>query len=392
MPSRPSPRDEARSGDQPEAGIGSADQDPAVAHSTSLPEALQGMAPQPPRDPLSPPLSSPATLPLPQPELALDPDRDLAYVAVGASNLLLLGSLVTLILGLFPLRLADSQWQLNLMASLAANGTWMLVGLVLLHLAVRHQPSKGRWLLRLAFLRRLMPAITLIYLLLVPLQLAVTWQALETSRSNSDQTLRGTIARVQVLKRVIGTARNLEDLKIRVKAIPGAPPIPQEAATLPFETLRRTLLGQLDAVSSSVREQIAARDRSGIAGSLWRQSARNAFTNLLLAFAFASVNRGSKNSASLISVLLSLPRRVRRLPRQIRRLPKLLAPKTTESDESLARGGVPRRRRRRSASGRPSRSGSDAATPTSAAPPAPEPPGRFAQRWQRWKRRLMEDP
>jgi len=105
-------------------------------------------------------------------ELGLELDRDLAAIAAGASNVLLLASLFNLLFGLFPLRLANSQWQLNQMANLAANGTWILLGIVLLHLAVRHQPSKASWLNRLIALRRLMAPLAMLFLLVVPLQLA----------------------------------------------------------------------------------------------------------------------------------------------------------------------------------------------------------------------------
>lgn len=316
--------------------------------------------------------------------LALDPDRDLATVAVGASNVVLLGSLLNLGFGLFPLRLADTQWQLNQMSNLAANGTWILLALVLLHLGVRHQPSKGRWVLRLSFLRRLSVPLTLVFLLLVPLQLAITWQGLETARSGSDLALRRSLGNAAVMKRVIAEARDLKDLTRRVRAIPGAPPIPPEAASLPFETLRRSLLGQLDALMGSLRDRLAPSERIATEQTLWRQSVRTALTNLLLAFGFASVSRGEKNRSQLISLLLGLPRRLRRLSR---RFGSTLAGARSPEEGSQQASNHGLRGGHRSASRRRRRRHGQQDTPTSA---ATQPSGGFGERWQRWKRRLRD--
>lgn len=247
----------------------------------------------------------------------------LGSVAAGASTVFLLGTLATLLFNLFPLRLANSQWQLTQMGNLVANGSWLLLGLVLLHLAALLQPNQARLTRRLATLRRLAAGAAVLYLLLAPLQLAATWNGIDTVENTRSRVVGGTMARVKVLREAIQKARDLPDLRRRAAAIPGAPPIPEEAATLPFETLRRTLLGQLDTLETNVKRQLGQARPRNAQQEIWRQTLRGAFTSLLLAIGFASGAEGRAGKPSLLASLLALRRPS--LPRRIQ-MPKPTAP------------------------------------------------------------------
>ncbi len=65
----------------------------------------------------------------------------LANLASGGATTFLIGGVAAVVLALFPLRLADRQWQLGVLANLVANGSWILIGLVLLHLASMLEPA-----------------------------------------------------------------------------------------------------------------------------------------------------------------------------------------------------------------------------------------------------------
>lgn len=362
-----------------------------------------------------------ARTPAPDPGQQLDPARELATIAAGASSVLLLASLGNLLIGLFPLRLAEGQWQLNQMANLAANGFWILLGVVLLHLAVQQQPARARWLKRLLALRRLMAPLALLYLLVAPLQLGIIGWGISVARSDATVALKSTLARTGLIRAAIEKATDLSDLKRRVKAISGAPPIPPEAAGLPFPALRSTLLGQIDSLASRARDQLygGARQREQIERELWLGGLRSSLTNLLLAFAFASASGDTAETAPLIQLMRGLPRHLRRLAGSLRRGPLRerrqtmgrvggtgtspggLDPSLDPSvDPGMAGSSAGKQRRRRRSKAARGAAASQEQPPAGVLPPDPgdEPAaGRsrrqrepFGERWQRWKRRLRE--
>lgn len=417
----------------------SGSEDSAAAASASSPPGLASN----PEERVAGASHRPDEAPTPPPEqgLRLDPVRDLAIIAARASSVLLLASLCNLLIGLFPLRLADGQWQLNQMANLAANGFWILLGVVLLHLAVQQQPSRARWLKRLIALRRLMAPLALLYLLVVPLQLGIIGWGISVARSDTTITLKSTLTRTGLIRAAIVQATDLSDLERRVKAIPGSPPIPREAAGLPFPVLKSTLVGQIDSLASRVRDQLYGgnRKREQIERDLWLGGLRSALTNLFLAFAFASASGDSAETAPLIQLMRGLPRGLRRLAGSLRRGPsrKRRQDKGSVGGTSASLGGIAhgmahgsddgidrgvddgvdaavgaavdqgnasgshgrRGRRRRSRAGGVA-GASQAQAPAGALPTEPrEQPTTdrrrrqrepFGERWQRWKRRLRE--
>lgn len=262
--------------------------------------------------PTSPPPGKGSPLPSP---FGTSQSQALGSIAAGASTVFLLGTLATLLLNLFPLQLGNNQWQLSQMGNLVANGSWLLLGLVLLHLAAVLQPSNVRLGRRLATARRLAGFGAVLFLALTPLQLFATWNGIDIADTTRNRVVSTTVERVQLLREAIVKARNLADLKQRAASIPNAPPIPPEAATLPFETLRSTLLGQLNAVESNVRGQREQGNPRAGQQAIWRQAIRGAITSLLLALGFASGAEGRDDKPSLLATLLSLFRSY--LPRTI---------------------------------------------------------------------------
>ena len=99
----------------------------------------------------------------------------LGSIAAGASTVFLLGTLATVLFNLFPLQFGNFQWVLGQMANLVANGSWLLLGLVLLHLAALLQPNNARLGRRLVTARRLAGLATVIFLALTPLQLCLLY-------------------------------------------------------------------------------------------------------------------------------------------------------------------------------------------------------------------------
>jgi hypothetical protein len=209
-----------------------------------------------------------------------------------------------------------------------------------------------------------------LYLLLAPLQLVATWNGIDAVENTRGRVMGGTMARVKALRVAIQKASDLPDLRRRAAAIPGAPPIPAEAANLPFETLRRTLLGQLDTVETNVTRRLGQATTPTARQQIWGQTLRNIFTSLLLAIGFASGAQGWPGKPSLLASLLAL--RLPSLSRKIR-LPKLTRLRAWQRGwrQAIRRRFGSSGRKRRASKAKPKASSSP--SPISTTSPSPSP-------------------
>jgi len=196
------------------------------------------------------------------------------------------------VLALFPLRLADRQWQLGVLANLVSNGSWILIGLVLLHLASVLEPRNRALSQRLMLWRRLAALAAVGYLLIAPLQVAITWIGVDASRNTRERLISNSETQLQAYRDALMGSTNLTDLKERLGAIPGAPPLPEQASQLPYAEVRERLLLQLNQVESRFRQRVEALPPAPNVLELARQTARGAIASLMLALGFASGSEG----------------------------------------------------------------------------------------------------
>jgi hypothetical protein len=222
----------------------------------------------------------------------------LAHLASGAATTFLIGGVAAVVLALFPLRLADRQWQLGVLANLVANGSWILIGLVLLHLASMLEPRNQALSQRLMLWRRLAALAAVGYLLIAPLQVAMTWIGVDASRNTRERVISNSETQLQSYRDALMGSTNLTDLKERLGAIPGAPPLPKRASQLPYEEVRERLLLQLEQTESRFRQRLETLPPGPNALELGRQTARTAIASLMLALGFASGAEGLFGQAS----------------------------------------------------------------------------------------------
>jgi len=236
----------------------------------------------------------------------------LALLASGAATTFLLGGVAAVVLALFPLRLADSEWQLGVLANLVANGRWILIGLVLLHLASMLQPRNGALSQRLMLWRRLAALAAVGYLLIVPLQVAITWIGVDTSRNTRERVISQSESELKAYRDALMGSANLTDLKGRLGAIPGAPALPELASLVPYPVVRERLLQQLEQAETGHRQWLQTIQPSPNALELGHQTARGALASLMLALGFASGAEGLFGHASLLESLKLLARKAKR--------------------------------------------------------------------------------
>lgn len=222
----------------------------------------------------------------------------LAHLASGAATTFLIGGAAAVVLALFPLRLADRQWQLGVLANLVANGSWILIGLVLLHLASMLEPRNQALSQRLMLWRRLAALAAVGYLLIAPLQVAMTWIGVDASRNTRERLISNSETQLQSYRDALMGSTNLTDLKERLGAIPGAPPLPKQASLLPYAEVRERLLLQLEQAESRFRQRLETLPPGPNVLELGLQTARGSIASLMLALGFASGAEGLFGQAS----------------------------------------------------------------------------------------------
>jgi len=254
----------------------------------------------------------------------MSPTDRLASLASGGATTFLIGGIAAVVLAVFPLRLTNSQWQLGVLNNLVANGSWMLIGLVLLHLASMLQPSNAALNKRLMLWRRLATLAAVGYLLIAPLQVVATWIGVDVTRNTSDRVISRSEAQLKAYRNALMGSANLTDLKAQLKAIPGAPTLPDQVSQIPYAEARARLLQQLDQAEAQFRQGVKTVRRGPNKLEIWRQTARSALTSLLLAVGFASGAEGGFGHASLLD---SLKQRAAKPKSKSPKSPKFSRPK-----------------------------------------------------------------
>lgn len=233
----------------------------------------------------------------------------LILLAQGSSISLVLAGVLAVLTALIPLRVTNREWQMGLIGSLIANGSWLLVGLVLMHLAAMLQPRNLKLGSRLLSFRRIAALAAAGYLLLAPLQLAMTWTQLDSSRNQQQRVLTTTLRELKNWRSVIDSSSTIVEMRRRMQALPGAPEIPASADQLPLPVARRELLRQLDLAEQRVRAGANRQAEGPNRLEIWKQTLRGALVSLLLAAGFASGAEGLFGQNSLLQSLDLVRRR-----------------------------------------------------------------------------------
>jgi hypothetical protein len=252
--------------------------------------------------------------------IALSRADHLAKLASGAATTFLIGGIGAVVLALFPLRFTDSQWQLGVFANLVANGSWILIGLVLLHLAGMLQPRNAPLNQRLLLWRRLAALAAVGYLVIAPLQVVITWIDLDSTSHSRERVITTNESKLKAYRDALLGAGSFTELKQRLAAIPGAQPLPEKASQIPYDVVRERLLQQLGQAESRFRQQVQTIQPGPNLLELGRQTARTVLASLMLAFGFATGAEGLFGQASLLESLKLLFRKARSKPAKGSRL------------------------------------------------------------------------
>jgi len=229
------------------------------------------------------------------------------YYSSSARGLSLSGLVLFAIYGsivfgsLFPIQLMVPAWQLKAGSALINASPFPLIGLCLLHLAIDINPKDELLIKRHSFAAKLAVAVSLGFLLLVPLMSMAAVVQQQQRATDQSSLIRRAETNLQALSQVVSSSKTTSELRDRLIALNG-PVIDEDNATKPLSTLKAEVNGLLTQAAAQV-----ARKRQQLPPSKpWRlfpELLRNSFACLALAIGFAGLARRGRRTIPLLAEL-----------------------------------------------------------------------------------------
>ena len=228
-------------------------------------------------------------------------DSSLAGVLEALSLALLGIFLATVVVGAWPPKILDPQWQLSFSAGLINNASLAVVGALLTPLALAFHPGSDRLRARRNAFRRLALAAAIGFLLLIPLQASAGWRLYRSVTSNAEQQISQSARKLTELRQAIATATSPQDIQAKLNQLVGknAGLTPTQLRT-PIDQLRQELLAGADQALNRLQQRIEAQS-SFKPDRLIKETIRISLSSLLYAVGFAFLSgtlpRNNRNLA-----------------------------------------------------------------------------------------------
>ncbi len=214
-------------------------------------------------------------------------DPSLAGVLEALSLALLGIFLAAVVVGTWPPKLLDPQWQLGLTADLINSGSLALVGALLTPLALAFDPGSDRLRARRNAFRRWALAAAIGFLLLIPLQVSAGWRFYRTVSSNAEQQSSEAAGKLAELRQSIATAASTQELQARLQQLAGNnASLTSTQLRTPIDQLRQDLLARADQAANQLQQRIEAQS-SFKPDRLFKETIRIAISALFYAAGFA---------------------------------------------------------------------------------------------------------
>ena len=218
------------------------------------------------------------------------------------SGLVLFGLYGSIVLGsVFPIQLMAPAWQLKVGSTLINASPFPLIGLGLMHLAADLNPDDKLLTNRHNFVARLAVAVSLGFLLLVPL-MSVAAVMQQRQRVASQFTLtRRAESNLQALTQVVSSSQSTDELRDRLIALNG-PVIDEANAVKPLATLK----AEVNDLLQKAAAQVARKSQQLPTIKPWSllpELLRNAFACLVLAIGFAGLGFRSNSAFPVLAEL-----------------------------------------------------------------------------------------
>jgi len=209
--------------------------------------------------------------------------------------------LATVVVGAWPPKILDPQWQLGFSAGLINNASLAVVGALLTPLALAFHPDSDRLRARRNVFRRWALAAAIGFLLLIPLQASAGWRLYRSVTSNAEQQISQSARKLTELRQAIATATSPQDIQAKLNQLVGknAGLTPTQLRT-PIDQLRQELLAGADQALNRLQQRIEAQS-SFKPDRLIKETIRISLSSLLYAVGFAFLSgtlpRNNRNVA-----------------------------------------------------------------------------------------------
>ena len=207
-----------------------------------------------------------------------------------ALSLALLGIfLTTVVIGGWPPKPFDPQWQLGITSELINNASLALVGALLTPLALAFQPSSTRLRARRKAFRRWALAAAIGFLLLIPLQMSGALRYFHSVTANAENQSSQSARRLSAIRQAIVTSTSTKQIQAKLRPLLGnnAALTPTHLRT-PIKVLRKQLLAGADQAANLLQQRIEAQS-SLKPDRLVKETIRISILALLYGAAFAFV-------------------------------------------------------------------------------------------------------
>lgn len=194
-----------------------------------------------------------------KPPTPISTDPSLAGVLEALSLALLGIFLAAVVVGAWPPKLLDPQWQLGFTAGLINNGSLALVGALLTPLALAFDPGSDRLRARRNACRRWALAAAIGFLLLIPLQVYAGWSLYRTVSSRAEQQSSQAAGKIAELRQAVATAASTQELQARLQQLAGNKAgLSPTQLRIPIAQLRQELLAGADQAANQLQQRIEA--------------------------------------------------------------------------------------------------------------------------------------
>jgi hypothetical protein len=197
--------------------------------------------------------------------------------------LIAISSLNTFLFSLFPINASRSTWLLAMSTSALSAATPLLISFLLIACAAGFDPNNRPITSRLKFICRASWWISLLIIILIPIQIVSGIRALQAQT----QLILGEVVELKNIIKGIKATGNEAELRAFMASLPNPPKLPAKFDA-PFPMIKANAIINLEATVNRALNDAETQRRDN-SQNLIREYVRNAIQSLLLAAAFSMV-------------------------------------------------------------------------------------------------------
>jgi hypothetical protein len=214
--------------------------------------------------------------------------KELAYALQWVSIALIGSFFITLIGNILPIQLMKPEWLDKLITSIRSGASFPLYGAISMMLARIFAPNDQTLIRRLRLVRRFAALMSIVFLLIIPLQIFAGLKIIGNLNVNENQGL----AALQKSAAAIEKATTELEFRAALSIIPDVPPIPASAFNQPIPVLKANFLRQL-IPQIKRRETLIAEQKRNRTELFLSLSLRDILLSLLYALGFGAIAKRS---------------------------------------------------------------------------------------------------